>query len=63
MSGFRPNSKDKKERKLTFAFARGYHRGVTDERDRIIDDLLRDSVIITNVDVELLERVVEIVEG
>jgi hypothetical protein len=63
MSGFRPNSKDKKERKLTFAFARGYHRGVTDERDRIIEDLLRDSVIITNVDVELLERVVEIVEG
>jgi hypothetical protein len=63
MSGFRPNSKDQKERKLTFAFARGYHRGVTDERDRIIEDLLRDSVIITNVDVELLERVVEIVEG
>jgi len=26
MNGFRPNSKDKKERKLRFAFARGYHR-------------------------------------
>jgi hypothetical protein len=63
MLGLRPNSKDKKERKLTFAFARGYHRGVTEERDRIVTDLLRDSLIITNVDVKILERVVEIVEG
>ena len=63
MSGFRPNSKDKKERKLTFAFARGYHRGVREERERIITDLLSDSLIITNVDVKILERVVEIVEG
>jgi hypothetical protein len=63
MSGFRPDRKEKKERKLTFAFARGYHRGVRDERERIITDLLEDAVIITNVDVKLLERVVEIVEG
>jgi hypothetical protein len=63
MNGFRPNSKDKKERKLTFAFARGYHRGVREERERIITDLLSDSLIITNVDVKILERVVEIVEG
>jgi hypothetical protein len=63
MSGFRPNSKDKKERKLTFAFARGYHRGTLAERERIISDLLQDAVVITNVDVKLLERIVEIVEG
>lgn len=63
MSGFRPNSKDKKERKLTFAFARGYHRGTIAERERIIEDLLRDGVVITNVDVKVLERIVEIVEG
>ena len=63
MNGFRPNSKEKKERRLTFAFARGYHRGIKDERQRIISELLEDAVIITNVDVELLERVVEIVEG
>jgi len=63
MSGFRPNSKDKKERKLTFAFARGYHRGTVAERERIISDLLQDAVVITNVDVKLLERIVEIVEG
>jgi len=63
MNGFRPNSKDKKERKLTFAFARGYHRGIKAERERIITELLDDAVIITNVDVKILERVVEIVEG
>jgi hypothetical protein len=63
MNGFRPSSKEKKERKLTFAFARGYHRGTMAERERIITDLLRDSLIITNVDVKILERVVEIVEG
>jgi len=63
MSGLRPNWKDKKERKLTFAFARGYHAGVKAERNRIITDLLSDSLIITNADVKILERVVEIVEG
>ena len=63
MNGFRPNSKEKKERRITFAFARGYHRGIKDERERIISELLEDAVIITNVDVQLLERVVEIVEG
>jgi hypothetical protein len=62
MNGFRPNSKDKKERKLTFAFARGYHRGVIAERERIISELLEDAVIITNLDVKLLERIVQIVE-
>jgi hypothetical protein len=63
MSGFRPSSKEQKERKRTFVFAKGYHRGVQDERDRIVNALLKDAVIITNLDVELLERVVEIVEG
>jgi hypothetical protein len=63
MNGFRPSSKEKKERKLTFAFARGYHRGILAERERIIAELLNDAVIITNLDVEMLEKVVEIVEG
>ena len=63
MNGFRPSSKEKKERRLTFAFARGYHRGIKDERERIISELLEDAVIVTNLDVNLLERVVEIVEG
>jgi hypothetical protein len=63
MLGSRPNSKDKKERRLAFAFARGYHRGVREERERIINDLLKDGVVVTNLDVKMLERVVEIVEG
>ena len=63
MNGFRPNSADKKERKLTFAFARGYHRGTIAERERIISDLLKDAVVITNVEVRFLERIIEIVEG
>ena len=63
MNGFRPSSREKKERKRTFIFAKGYHRGVTAERERIISDLLKDAVIITNLDVRILERVVEIVEG
>ena len=63
MNGLRPNWRDRKERKETFIFAKGYHKGVKEERDRIISDLLRDAVIITNLEVKLLERVVEIVEG
>jgi hypothetical protein len=63
MSGFRPSSKELKERKKTFIFAKGYHRGAQAERDRIIEELLKDAVIITNLDVKLLERIVEIVEG
>ena len=44
-------------------FGKGYIQGVRDERERIISELLKDGVIITNLDVELLDRVIEIVEG
>jgi hypothetical protein len=63
MNGFRPNSKERKERARTCIFAKGYHKGTQDERNRIVEALLKDAVIITNLDVELLERVIEIVEG
>lgn len=63
MNGFRPSKIEKKERKRLIVFSKGYHRGVVDERERIISDLLNDAVITTNLDVKLLERVVEIVEG
>jgi hypothetical protein len=63
MNGFRPSSKEKQERRKTFIFAKGYHRGVQDERQRIVEDLLKDGVIITNLNVDILERVIEIVEG
>lgn len=63
MNGFRPSKTELKERKRLVIFAKGYHRGATEERERIITDLLNDAVITTNLDVKLLERVVEIVEG
>lgn len=63
MNGSRPNWKARKERQNSLIWAKGYHRGVQDERERIIIDLLRDGVVITNLDVKLLERIVEIVEG
>lgn len=63
MSGFRPNWQEKKSRRKTIIFGKGYIAGVREERERIVSDLLRDAVVITNLDVELLERVIEIVEG
>ena len=63
MSGFRPNWLEKKNRRRTLVFGKGYIQGVRDERERIISELLKDGVIITNLDVDLLERVIEIVEG
>jgi hypothetical protein len=44
-------------------YSKGFVHGARNERERIISDLLKDAVIITNLDVEILERVVEIVEG
>jgi hypothetical protein len=63
LNGFRPNRAEKQERKKTLIFGKGYHAGVKAERERIIEELLKDAVIITNLDVRQLERVVEIVEG
>jgi hypothetical protein len=53
----------KKNRKKAIVYSKGYVHGARNERERIISDLLKDAVIITNLDVEILERVVEIVEG
>jgi hypothetical protein len=53
----------KKTRKKAIVYSKGYFQGARNERERIISDLLKDAVIITNLDVEILERVVEIVEG
>jgi hypothetical protein len=50
------------QRKRVKAFGKGYNRGAEDERERIIDDLLRDSLVITQIDVRVLERIVEIIE-
>lgn len=56
-------SSKKKNRIGTIFFRKGYVEGVLNERERIVSELLQDAVIITNLDVKLLERVVEIVEG
>lgn len=64
MSGFRRNWKNKKKsRRNIIFFRKGYIEGVLNERERIVNELLKDAVIITNLDIELLEKVVEIVEG
>ena len=64
MSGFKRNWQNKKRTRTNLIFFRkGYVEGVLSERERIVNDLLKDAVIITNLDIELLEKVVEIVEG
>jgi hypothetical protein len=64
MSGFKRNWQNKKRSRTNLIFFRkGYVEGVLSERERIVNDLLKDAVIITNLDIELLEKVVEIVEG
>ena len=64
MSGLRRNWQNKKKsRRNIIFFRKGYIEGVLNERERIVNELLKDAVIITNLDIELLEKVVEIVEG
>ena len=62
MNGFLLSSK-KTNRKNVILFRKGYIEGVLSERERIVAELLQDAVVITNLDVKILERVVEIVEG
>lgn len=62
MRGLPLNSK-KRNRKNVIFFRKGYVEGVLNERERIVQELLQDAVVITNVDVKALERIIEIVEG
>lgn len=63
MKGWRPDKAEKKERSRTEAFARGYDRGTQATKNRIIEALLKDAVVTTNVNIDALERIVEIVES
>ena len=64
MNGSRRNWQNKKKSRTNIIyFRKGYVEGVLSERERIVNELLKDAVIITNLDIELLEKVVEIVEG
>lgn len=63
MKGWRPDKAEKKERSRTESFARGYDRGTQATKNRIIEALLKDAVVTTNVNIDALERIVEIVES
>jgi hypothetical protein len=63
LNGFKPDWAERIQRGRTKAFGKGYLKGVQDERERIVNYLNADAVIITNLDARLLLRVVEIVEG
>lgn len=63
LNGYKPDWAERIQRGRTKAFAKGYVQGVRDERERIIRYLNADAVITTNLDVRLLEKVVNIVDG
>ena len=71
MIGWRPNREESRARKLTMAygrgFAKGYEQGAKDMTEylteQVIYSLNQDAVLRTAVDVDTLERVVEIIEA
>jgi hypothetical protein len=71
MIGWRPNREESKARKLTMAFGRGFAKGYvqgTKEMadyltEQIIHSINQDAVLRTSVDVDTIERVVEIIEA
>ncbi len=71
MIGWRHSREENKARKLTMAygrgFAKGYEQGAKEMADylteQIIYSLNQDAVLRTAVDVDTLERVVEIIEA
>ena len=71
MIGWRPNREERRARKLTMAygrgFAKGYAQGAKDMTEylteQVIYSLNQDAVLRTSVDVDTLERVVEIIEA
>ena len=71
MIGWRPNREESRARKLTMAFgrgfAKGYQQGAKDMTEylteQIIHSINQDAVLRTTVDVDTIERVVEIIEA
>jgi len=71
MIGWRPNRDERRARKLTMAFgrgfAKGYQQGSKDMAnyltEQIIHSINQDAVLRTAVDVDTIERVVEIIEA
>jgi hypothetical protein len=60
--GFRRGQEWTIEMNKNTPYTEGFYNGMEWERNRIIKDLLADAVISTNVTVDLLERIVKIVE-
>lgn len=71
MMGWRPNRDKRKARKLTMAygrgFAKGYQQGAKDMAEYLTEQIIysinQDAVLRTTVDVDTLERVVEVIEA
>ena len=71
MIGWRPNREESRARKLTMAYGRGYAKGYEQGAkdmteyltEQVIYSLNQDAVLRTAVDVDTLERVVEIIEA
>jgi hypothetical protein len=71
MIGWRPNREEKKARKLTMAFGRGFAKGYvlgTKEMadyltEQIIFAINQDAVLRMTADIDTLERVVEVIEA
>jgi GT2 family glycosyltransferase len=70
MIGWRPNREESRARKLTMAFgrgfAKGYQQGAKDMTEYLTEQVIysinQDAVLRTSVDVDTIERVVEIIE-
>jgi ubiquinone biosynthesis protein UbiJ len=70
MIGWRPNREESRARKLTMAFGRGftkgYEQGAKDMAEYLTEQVIyainHDAVLTTAVDVDTIERVVEIIE-
>ncbi len=71
MIGWRPNREERKARKLTMAFGRGYAKGYKEGAEgmaeylthQVIYAINQDAVLRMTADVDTLERVVEIIEA
>ncbi len=71
MIGWRPNRDERKARKLTMAYGRGYAKGYEQGAkemaeyltEQMIYSINQDAVLRTNADVDTLERVVEVIEA
>ena len=70
MIGWRPNREESRARKLTMAYgrgyAKGYEQGAKDMAEYLTQQVIyainHDAVLTTAVDVDTIERVVEIIE-